>query len=68
MSIYLSFFYIRKPVGSLPIPLIAYRLFVFLPTTSTISSLFRHGFSVLNIKPLMIAAKITFVEVIWLLF
>ena len=56
-----------KPAGS-PYPLLAYRQLVFLPITSLLSGLSEHGFSVLDIKPLMIAANLTLGELIWLLF
>ena len=48
--------------------MIAYRQLEFLPTTSSLSGLFIAWFSVLDIKPLMIAANLTLGEVIWLLF
>ena len=57
-----------KPKVPLPIPLLAYRQLVFLPTTSSLSGLFEHGISVLDIISIMIAANLTQSEVIWLLF
>ena len=41
---------------------------VFLPTISSLSGFFEHGFSVLDNKSLMKDANLTLGEMIWLLF
>ena len=70
MSIYLSFFYIRKPVGSPPYNFACLPAVGMSPKNEFTIDFFltRVGFSVLDIKTLMSAANLTFGEVIWLLF
>ena len=59
MSIYLSFF-LYKEACSITSPSSACLLkLVFLPTTVRYRAFFEHGFSVLDIKPLMKAANLT---------
>ena len=69
MSIFLSFF-LYKEVGRIPSP-----SFCLITDSWNVShqriryrAFFEHGFSMLDIKPLMIAANLTLGELIWLLF
>ena len=68
ISIYLSFFLYKQACRSLSHPAAFLPALVFLLTTISLSGLFENGFTVLDIKSLMIAANFTLGEVIWLFF
>ena len=66
MSIF--FFQIKIPAESTHNLVACYRQLVFLRQRVRYLAFFENRFSVLDIKPLMIAANLTLGEVIWLLF
>ena len=68
MSIYLSFFYIRKHYDPFTIPLHAYGSWNVSQQRLRHNAFFEHGFSMLDIKPLILADNLTLGEVKWLLF
>ena len=69
MSIYLSFFYLRKPAGSPPHPVACLPVVGFSPNNElAIGLFFENMFSEVDIKSLMTASNLTLGEVIWLLF
>ena len=69
MSIYLSFF-LYKENCRIPCPsrCLLTGSWNFSQRSFRYRAFFEHGFSVLDIKPLMIATNLTLGEVIWLLF
>ena len=68
MSIYLSFFYLRKPAGSPPHPIACLPVVGFSPNNElAIGLFFENMFSEVDIKSLMTASNLTLGVVIWLL-